>query len=364
VPVVGARWHRAPFDARLMVLMWLAFSQPLFAQEAGKAERAKPVVVATAQMRTMAPRVWLPGNVISRHDADVAVEVSGRVVHIVDVGTRVKANDVVARIDDTLLKLERLEILADIDRIDARLRFLNKEVARLQRLAKQNNAARKQIEETGADRDATRSELAAARVRLQRIDFRLDRSTVRAPFDGVVVERAVQAGEWLDSGDGVIRLVGLDDLEVQVRLPVTLVDAVHVGAPLLIKDGAKEVTASVRSLVPVGDLQSRLFEIRVPVSRSGWLPGQAVKVAVPTAPPSEVVVVPRDSLVIRRSGISVFRVGPEHKTEKVVIETGLADGRWIEVKGGIRPGDLIVTRGGERLRPGQKVQILNAGDLG
>ena len=114
----------------------------------------------------------------------------------------------------------------------------------------------------------------------------------------------------------------------------------------------------VRTLVPVGDLQSRLYEVRLTVAADGWSSGQSVRLSVPAAASRTATVVPRDSLVLRRDGTSVFRVGPDNTAEKVSVTTGIADGDYIEVGGKIGPGDRVIIRGGERLRDGMKVEPL------
>jgi len=70
-----------------------------------------------------------------------------------------------------------------------------------------------------------------------------------------------------------------------------------------------------------------------------------------------VTVIPRDSLVLRRSGVSVFRILDDNTAERVKVTTGMAEGDLIEVQGDIQPGDRVVIRGGERLRAGQEVEV-------
>ncbi|MFQ5487884.1 MAG: efflux RND transporter periplasmic adaptor subunit, partial [Gammaproteobacteria bacterium] len=81
--------------------------------------------------------------------------------------------------------------------------------------------------------------------------------------------------------------------------------------------------------------------------------------AVPTAAPRRALVVPRDALVLRRNGIAVYRLTADGGAERVAVRTGIAQGAFIEVLGELSPGDRVITRGGERLRPGQKVRVLN-----
>ena len=85
--------------------------------------------------------------------------------------------------------------------------------------------------------------------------------------------------------------------------------------------------------------------------------GHAVRVSVPVSRPKMVVAVPRDALVIRQKNVSVFRINQDNIAEFVAVKTGLSEGESIEVIGDIKPGEQVVIRGNERLRPGQKVTL-------
>jgi multidrug efflux pump subunit AcrA (membrane-fusion protein) len=80
-----------------------------------------------------------------------------------------------------------------------------------------------------------------------------------------------------------------------------------------------------------------------------------VRIAIPTAESRPALVIPRDALVLRRDGTTIFRILDDNTAERIIVETGLAEGDFIEVIGAVQPGDAIVIRGGERLRAGQQV---------
>ena len=315
-----------------------------------------PVEVEVAQMHLLAPVTWYPGTVISRHKARLSAEVAGRLRQVADVGANLQQGDAVAHIDDTLLKQTLLENKAAVARERARLKFLNAEVKRLEKLAKQNTATQSQLEEAVANLGVTRSELAASEARVRLTRERLARTTLRAPFSGVVVERLLEPGEWADEGTAVVRLVDSQSLDVQTWVPVQTLKFLSADSELLLKANPKNAMGKVHTIVPVGDGQSRLYELRLEVEDAVWPVGQDLRVAVPTGAPQEVVAIDRDALVLRRDGTVVYRINDQNTAERVPVQTGIASGKLIEVTG-IRAGDRVVIRGGERLRPGQKVSI-------
>ena len=118
------------------------------------------------------------------------------------------------------------------------------------------------------------------------------------------------------------------------------------------------------TVVPVGDEASRQLELRVAltpelVAAHGWVVGAALQVGVPSAAPRNVVAVPRDALLLRKDGTFVVRVGPDGATERLAVEPGTVQGELVEVTGKVRTGDRLVVRGGERLLPGQRVQVVD-----
>lgn len=319
----------------------------------------KPVVVAEAAMRELAPVNWYTGTVISREQAKLAAEVSGRLLWVAEVGAKVEAGVTVARIDDALMQEDLAERKADIARIEARLKFLKQEVSRLQRLTKQNNVAQSQLEKTASELASARSELKAAQARERRTARQLERTSLKAPFPGVVTERLLRAGEWADDGSAVVSMTDPELLEVQSWVSVSALPFINMQSILQLVISGKTYQGTVRTLVPVGDQRSRLYELRVSLPQQQWNVGESVRIAVPTALRREVLSVPRDALVIRRNSISLYRIDDDNIARQVSVRTGIASGAFIEVRGDMKAGDRVVIRGGERLRDGQQVTVQN-----
>jgi RND family efflux transporter MFP subunit len=320
-------------------------------------------VVVAAQVRELAPVTWVSGTVISLNDAHLATEEEGRLKKVAKVGAMVEEDGVVARIETTLIKLSIEELQAAVQREKARLEFLRQETKRLTRLAEKNAAAKTRLEQTQSEREVARSELDIARTRLRRAREELSRHVVRAPFAGVIAERFMRPGEHASAGDEVVRLIDPNALEIQARAPLASINYVKEGMDLHVKsDLGEQVAGKLRTVVPIGDERSRLLDLRLDFGNVNWRVGQPVRVALPTAVPKAVISVPRDALVLRRDGSAVFRIKEDDTAEKVPVEIGIAAGEFVEIVGNVKPGDRIVIRGGERLRPGQSVSILAKSD--
>jgi RND family efflux transporter MFP subunit len=318
------------------------------------------VRVAVASSKNIAPVTMVPGTVISRNDARLSAEVEGRLTMVADVGTPVERGDPVAAIEDTELRLLNTELQAQITRAEARLRFLEGEESRFARLAEDNLAAVTQLELTRSDRDVARGDLEIAKARLAQNVDQLARAAMRAPFDGIVVERLMKPGEWATEGSNVVRLVDQQTLEVIARAPLDYYPFVGPGDLLDIRAGERLASGRVRTVVAVGDENTHQFELRLDVEGGAFPVGQTLRVAIPTSDSREVLTVPRDALVLRPEGQSVFVVDDENKARQVSVTTGVGNGVDIEVLGEVAPGDRVVIRGNERLQQGQAVEILDS----
>jgi RND family efflux transporter MFP subunit len=320
-------------------------------------QQAVPVQVAAAEEIEATPTTWVAGTVIARDDSRLAAEVSGRLEAVRDVGEVVRAGDIVARIERRQLELQEAEAEAQIAPIRARMEFLEREAQRLEKLAARDAAARSQLDEVASGYREYAGQLEAARMRLALVRDRLQRTDIDAPFDGVIVERVKSRGERVDEGDVVVRLVDTSNLEIRARIPLELTPYAAQGSTLEVMSGDHRFPAVVRTLVPVGDDSSRLYELRLRPQAPVWLAGQAVRLAVPVSEKRRFVAVHRDALVIRQDEISVFKVNHEGLAESVRVTLGIAQGNMVEVNGNVLPGEPVVVRGNERLRPGQPVTI-------
>jgi RND family efflux transporter MFP subunit len=298
--------------------------------------------------------------VISRNQARLAAEMDGRLEWVAEMGAVLGKGDTVARLDGVLLEQTLLADQAAVQREQARLAYQNAEVDRLTPLVKKQSVPQSQLDEAVSNRGMTEAEMAAARARVALTRERLKRATLRAPFGGIVSERFLQAGEWAESGAAIVRLVDTSSLEVQTWVPVNALKFVRQGSTLNLAGNPSNAIGTVRTIVPVGDNRSRLYELRLTMDKHSWPVGADVRVAVPTSEARKVLTVPRDALVLRRDGTTVYRIDAEGLAQRVSVNTGIAVGDFIEVDN-IASGDRVVIRGGERLRPGQAVNIIEIG---
>jgi len=321
------------------------------------AQTPAPVSIDEARLDVFSASIWVSGTVISRNDARVSAETDGRVTWVADVGQRIAAGEPIARVDDVDLFLQLEDRQAMLESLKAQQRYQQNNLERLNRLAAGNNAAENQLDQAGAELDMTAQELRRAQVSVAQTRRRIAQSSVLAPFTGIVVERLVQTGEFVRRGAEVARLVDVDNREIRARAPLAVSAYVREGLEVSVDHQDHQALSPVTRVIPVGDERSRMFEVRIAAADPSWVVGSPVRVALPNTDPRQMVAVPRDALVLRGSEMFVLRVTNKNLVEKVSVDTGIGLGHLVEVIGDVSGGDRVVTRGAERLKPGQEVVL-------
>lgn len=350
------------FDHFLVAtIVLICASAQAVAQQGGGAPPPAPVRIDRAIETDMAPTIQSPATVLSRSDSRISSEGLGRVVYVADAGDVVSAGEAVARLDDAEPRLQLGEAQARLARLTANADYQNAEFERWTRLAEAGTAPQTRLREAALARNLALQEQAEARSAVQRARLTLDRMEILAPFDGRVVERLIEIGEYSNPGREIVRLVDTSALEARAQAPISVASFINVGDRVAVSDGEQVIDAPVRRIIPVGDAATRTFEVRVDLADSPWIAGTAVRVHLPRAPSEHVVAVPQDALVLRSRGSHVWVIEEDDTARQVQVVTGTRGDGLIAVIGDVAEGDRVVIRGAENLQPGQSVNILNDG---
>jgi RND family efflux transporter MFP subunit len=329
----------------------------LSANAQGSLPPAPTVEVASAELMPIAPQRWVPGSVLSRDDARLATSASGRLEFVAEVGSVLKAGELVARLEDRAAQLRLQDAQSEVARIRAQRDLAQRQSDRLQSLLTSNSIAANQLDQATAEVSQLAAQQRQAEVRVRTAQYELEQTRVVAPFPGIVTERLAQRGEYAATGTAIVHLVDVSHLEARVLAPLALSSSVKPGMTLPVRSGKNMSSERVRTVVTVGDERSRQFELRVSLGSGDFLVGNAIEVALPERDAENTIAVPRDALVQRAEGTYVVRVLADGSSERVEVQVGASDGQFTAVDGVLKAGDKVVVRGAERLPAGAKVQI-------
>jgi multidrug efflux pump subunit AcrA (membrane-fusion protein) len=232
------------------------------------------------------------------------------------------------------------------------------------------------IEGPRAERiEAARAEVLAAEARLEKLTDDLERHTVRAPFHGVIGTKFTEVGQWVRVGDPLFTLAELDILRAEVEIPERYFNRINVGSVAALTIDAlvgKEIEAPVSVKIPVGNVSSRAFPVKIDIQNKEYriAPGMLVRVvfSLPDLEGRESLLAPKDAVVMtpdQKRALWVVVDSPEGKiAERRDVNVGRSFGKWTEILAptSLTVGDKVVVRGNETLRPGQAVALtLNQG---
>jgi RND family efflux transporter MFP subunit len=319
----------------------------------GDAVPARIVNVETIEVQPepFADRVDATGQVMADRDVVVASEESGVVRSIlVEKGTRVSAGQALVRIDDRLLKAQHDQAVSEA--------ALARETFERQRRLWEEDSI-------GSELTFLRAKYAAetADANARALDTRLERTTIRAPFAGILDARLVEIGSTLSPGSPVVRIVDADPLKVLAGIPERYAGEVRTGAAAIVSfDNGRTVEAKASFVGTAIDEQSRTFPIEVVVPNEGGLlkPGMVANVRVSRGIQREAILVPRDAVMRVQSGYIVY-VATERDgkwiAEARAVATGAGDAGRVVITDGLKAGEQVVVAGQQQVAGGDLIRV-------
>lgn len=329
--------------------LWVVMSaRPEAAVAAPPPPPPKNVRVEVLEGSLLPDYLVLTGGLEPWEDVTLSAEISGVIeTQLIEAGDAAKAGAALFRVDTVLIE-------ASLAQAEAQLELLAHELERLEGLRRSGIASPQELDRVRTEHRLAEVELASARTRMAR-------SVVRAPFDGVVDTVHRRAGEWVDAGMAMARIVQIDRLKAVVGIPEREVthfaagDIIAVTAPA-IPDRAFE--GAIHKIAPTAERASRTFltEIALDNADGALKPGMIVRASLVRREYPDAITIP------------IFAVrSVENERFAVVAEEGVARLRRIQVGGlhgdrvhvteGLSAGERLIVAGHRDLRDGEPVAI-------
>jgi HlyD family secretion protein len=318
------------------------------------------------------------GYVVARRKATLSAKIIGKLSEVnFEEGQRVKAGDIVARLDDTnyVAALHQAEALAR----QAKAAYDNNApiYTRYQSLKKEGAISTDAVENQRTVFDNARTQYDVTRAQVALAQTNLRDTLVRAPFDGVVTVKVAQVGEIVspaaagggDTRTGIVTIVDMDSLEVLVDVSENYIERVQVGGPATIHLDAYpdlDIPGSVIAIIPTADQSKGTVEVRVAIKAkdSRILPQMAARTSFMTAPEKGAatvvarVTVPPAAVIANGKTGTVFVLKDDGTVEKRDVALGLKTAQAVTVLSGISAGDRLAGDGLDKLHDGDRVKIL------
>lgn len=320
-----------------------------------------PVEFTEAQSHRIGITLELQGSVESVRRGQVASPVEGLVVELlVRDGDLVKGGQTLAKLNTSMLEARRTTLDSQLTESMARLHAAGAKLERANNLFEAEIISRDQLDDSLFEKQALEARAESLRASIAEIDLSIARSTIRAPFGGVVTRKLTEVGQWIGEGDAVVEILALDELEIAIEVPEVHIGKVRMNqrAEVRLEAYPETVLAGrVSVMIPQANAEARTFPVKIAVPSGGGLvrSGMLATVTLEPRAPRAATIVPKDALVRSEAGWSVFVLKDNNTVGALPVRMGDGVGEWVEIVGTLSPGDKIVTRGNERLRDGQSV---------
>lgn len=319
----------------------------------GSAQAAPPTVVIAAPVMRQAfdDRIEALGTVRANESVALTASVTETVSALYfDDGDRVEAGTL-------MVEMTSVEEHAQLEEASALLDEASRQYRRVQSLATQGTASRSVLDER-------RSEWEAARARLSGIESRLSDRLIKAPFAGVVGLRNISVGALVEPGDLITTLDDDRVMKLDLSVPNVYLAGLRRGLPITAYTrafGEREFSGEVRSIDSRVDPVTRAVRVRVLLPNAERLlkPGMLMQVTL-RINPRQTLVIPEAALMpVGRKQFVLLALPQDggHKAERRAIVIGARRPGQVEVLSGLEEGDLVITQGTQRARPGQAVDV-------
>ncbi|MBD9481573.1 efflux RND transporter periplasmic adaptor subunit [Pseudomonas sp. PDM14] len=333
--------------SRLLATCLALLAMPLLADQAPLVE------VTTAQRALVRDELITFGSLRSDESTVIRPEVGGRIasLHFRE-GQSVKGGELLVSLDDSIARAELAQAQANLD-------LAEKSYQRAQMLFKRGASNAQAQDEAQSQQQAARASLALAQARL-------DKTQIRAPYDGVLGLRQVSAGDYLSPGQDLVNLEVLDPLKVDFRIPQKAVSQIRIGQLIelsLDTYPGERFKGEIVALNPRLDEVGRSQAVRAQLGNQDQRlkPGQFVRVSVILAERPNALLIPEEAVMPMGQSLFVNLV-VDGKVERRQIRIGQRLRGKAEVREGLQGDEQIISAGWQKVAPGREVRVAKPGD--
>lgn len=340
----------------LVVLVFGALAYPKVkpllsssSDEQGVSAQSSGLKVEAVQLQSepIADKIFTSGTIQANEIIDLSAEVSGKIVDIFfREGRLVEEGDLLVKINDN-------ELQAQKRRAEFQLGLAEQREERQAKLLERGGISQE-------DYDVTVNEVNVLRSEIDLIDAQIEKTEIRAPFNGVIGLKFVSEGSYISPQTPIASLNDLDPVKIEFSVPERYVTRVHVGDDLdfTVQGIDSTFTAEVYAVEPSINTETRTLRLRALSENPDQLlvPGAFANIELILETVDEALMVPTVSVIpeLNRQKVYVFRDGVVREQE---VRTGIRMSDAVQIIDGLMPGDTVLTTGLLQVRDGMPVEI-------
>ncbi|RYG86750.1 efflux RND transporter periplasmic adaptor subunit [bacterium] len=346
--ILGLAWPKIrPLMIREVPVEAAAAGKPSTAG-ARKGDGQLRVTTVTVAPRPFVETITATGTLRAEEGVELQAETNGKIVAInFDEGAAVRRGTL-------LVKLNDADLRASLDRYVYGTQLAE---ARMQRFS----TLRAQQVVTQQDYDTALGDLNVQKANVDLYKAQIEKTEIRAPFDGVVGLRYVSNGAYVNAATRIATLQRVDKLKVDFAVPERYSGRARVGSAISfsVAGGLKRFTGRIYAIDPRIDTGTRTILLRAVCDNvdGSLLPGAFANVNLPLDQVADALLIPAEAVVPGLEEKNVFVMKDGH-AERRAVETGARTATEVHILTGLAPGDVVITSGLQNLRQGQAVALL------
>jgi membrane fusion protein, multidrug efflux system len=341
----------------LFCIVLLAFCSVAYAQDPPPAR----VVVGKVVSEEVSTTQSVTGVLYYERVSEISTEVAGLVEEVsVSQGDQVMKGEPLVHLNTEILEKEIALAKTRIEQVDLRISNTEKDFKRLERLFESSGVSEKDYDDALYSYQDARKEKQALQDTLAKLLIQQRRSIIKAPFTGIILDKNVDSGAWVQQGKLLVSIGSSSDLFVRAPIAEDLLQFIQLGEKVQVVLNAynREVEGTVIGIDPVADLKTKNIFLKIKIPPMDLVAqNMSATVFVPSSAKRQLSVISR-AAVVKSQGKDLVYTVKDGKASILPVNIVAYLGQKVAVDNPyIVPGMVVVIEGNERLRPDQPVVV-------
>ena len=349
----------------IVVILFAVVGSRNSSATSNQSSTAAPVAVEVTPVTVLplSETIAAAGNISAMTDAVVGSETAGRVTRVaVKVGDHVKAGQILFQIDDELRAIAVEQAKAQLLAAETNFTKSQKDYARAQKLYETKDISNAELEGNKLGMQSAEAQYKSALVGLKLAQRQYDDTKIKSPINGIVASRRVDLGEMVAPGSDVANIVNISKVKVKLSIPEEQIGLIRLKQPASLHIDSDPTTEFKGMVYTVGSKtetpNGHSYPVEVIVENkdiSVLKVGMFARVSIQVRTVPDALVISKESLVTEDTGPQVYVV--ENHTAKLrAVKLGIRSGDKVQVTGGLKQGELVISFGQKKLKNGSPVQ--------
>ncbi len=278
------------------------------------------------------------------------------------VGQKVKKNKILIQIDADVLNAQIKASKASLKTSKDEEVNSSKDYNRYKALLDSKSITQKEYDDALLKSNSSSNNVMVKTSSLKELELQSSKKSIKAPYDGIIVKKSINLGEWVNAGTPLATIVNINKADIVFNIPLSFVKGLNIGENYDITLDKKPIKAKLVAVIPNGDKLTRTFPVRfsAKIKDIFVFDGQSAKVSLAKNAKTNAFMLQRDSVIKRFNQNVIFYINEESKAMMIPVQIIAYAGSKVAIKAkGLVEGMNVVSKGNERIFPNQTVKIIN-----